>query len=332
MSVPRSGSAIVQRRAASSVHQGLTTLIGRTPLVELTNIVRNRSLDVRILAKVEFFNPAGSVKDRAALGIITAAERAGKLKPGDKLVDITSGNTGIGLAAVAAARGYRTKFYLRSTIGKDKINLLKLYGAEVVLIDNKEFLVENAIEAILERIVRENPDAYFTDQRANPANPEAHYATTGPEIWQDSGGEVDILVSAVGTGGSVSGTGRYLKEKNPRLRVVISEPADESLPSPERPYAPGIEGVHKVTNVDPSHLPANFHANVIDEALAVTTETALDTARAIAREEGILAGMSSGASLHVALTLAKRPENAGKTIVAIFPDSGERYLSYVGDE
>lgn len=329
MVVPVSGSATVKRRTIPGVHQGLTALIGRTPLVELTNIVQNRNLDVRILAKIEFFNPAGSVKDRAALGIITAAERAGKLKPGDKLVDITSGNTGIGLAAVAASRGYRTKFYLRSTIGKDKINLLKLYGAEVVLVDNKEFLRENAIEAILERIQRENPDAYFTDQRANPANPDAHYVTTGPEIWQDSGGEVDILISAVGTGGSVSGTGRYLKERNPRLRVVISEPADESLPSPERPYAPGIEGVHKVTNVDPSHLPANFHAGVVDEALAVTTETALDTARAIAREEGILAGMSSGASLNVALTLAARPGNAGKTIVVIFPDSGERYLSYV---
>lgn len=329
MVVPVSDSATVKRRTIPSVHQGLSSLIGATPLVELTNIVRNRNLDVRILAKIEFFNPAGSVKDRAALGIITAAERSGKLKPGDKLVDITSGNTGIGLAAVAASRGYRTKFYLRSTIGKDKINLLKLYGAEVVLVDNKEFLRENAIEAILERIQRENPDAYFTDQRANPANPDAHYATTGPEIWRDSGGEVDILVSAVGTGGSVSGTGRYLKERNPRLRVVISEPADESLPSPERPYAPGIEGVHKVTNVDPSHLPANFHASVVDEALAVTTETALDTARAIAREEGILAGMSSGASLNVALTLAARPANAGKTIVVIFPDSGERYLSYV---
>lgn len=329
MSTSASRSPIVKSAPASNIHRGLTTLIGKTPLVELANIARNRNLDVRILAKVEFFNPAGSVKDRAALGIITAAERAGKLGPGDKLVDITSGNTGIGLAAVAAARGYRTKFYLRSTIGQDKINLLKLYGAEVVLIDNKEFLRENAIEAILERIVRENPDAYFTDQRANPANPAAHYATTGPEIWQDTGGQVDILVSAVGTGGSVSGTGRYLKEKNPHLLVAVSEPADESLPSPERPYAPGIEGVHKVTDVEPTHLPANFDAGVVDEALAVTTETALATARAIAREEGILAGMSSGASLHVALTLAQRPENAGKTIVVIFPDSGERYLSYV---
>lgn len=322
-------AATVHKSAQSDIHPDLTTLIGGTPLVELANIVRNRGLAARILAKVEFFNPAGSVKDRAALGIITAAERAGKLKRGGKLVDITSGNTGIGLAAVAAARGYRSKFYLRSTIGKDKINLLKLYGAEVVLIDNQEFLKENAIERILERIVSENPDAYFTDQRANPANPEAHYAGTGPEIWRDSGGDVDILVSAVGTGGSVSGTGRYLKEKNPRLRVVISEPADESLPSPEQPYAPGIEGVHKVTQVDRSHLPSNLDLGLIDEALQVTTETALDTARAVAREEGILAGMSSGASLHVALTLAARPENAGKTIVVIFPDSGERYLSYV---
>jgi len=325
MTVP----ATARKPAPTDIHPNLTTLIGGTPLVELANIVRNRRLGARILAKVEFFNPAGSVKDRAALGIITAAERAGKLKSGGKLVDITSGNTGIGLAAVAAARGYRTKFYLRSTIGKDKINLLKLYGAEVVLIDNQEFLKENAIEAILERIVRENPDAYFSDQRANPANPEAHYTGTGPEIWRDTGGEIDILVSAVGTGGSVSGTGRYLKEKNPRLRVVISEPAAESLPSPERPYAPGIEGVHKVTEVDPSHLPGNLALDIIDEALQVTTETALDTARAIAQEEGILAGMSSGASLHVALTLAARPENAGKTIVVIFPDSGERYLSYV---
>lgn len=321
--------ATAYKPAASQIHRDLTTLIGGTPLIELVNMTRNRGLATRILAKVEFFNPAGSVKDRAALGIITAAERAGKLKPGGKIVDITSGNTGIGLAAVAASRGYRTKFYLRSTIGKEKISLLKLYGAEVVLIDNQEFLKENAIETILERIVWENPDAYFTNQRANPANPHAHYTGTGPEIWRDSGGEVDILVGAVGTGGSVSGTGRYLKEKNPRLRVVISEPAPESLPSPERPYAPGIEGVHKVTEVDRSHLPGNLDLGLIDEALQVTTETALDIARAISREEGLLAGMSSGASLHVALTLAARPENAGKTIVVIFPDSGERYLSYV---
>lgn len=329
MLTPASLSTTAEYHVVSSVHQDITTLIGNTPLVELGNIVRNRRLAARILAKIEFLNPAGSVKDRAALAIITAAERAGKLKPGGKLVDITSGNTGIGLAAIAASRGYRSKFYLRSTIGKDKINLLKLYGAEVVLVDNKDFLAENAIEAILARIVRENPDAYFTDQRANPANPEAHYRTTGPEIWRDCAGAVDILVSAVGTGGSVSGTGRYLKERNSALRVVVSEPADESLPSPERPYAPGIEGVHKVTDVDPAHLPGNFDAAVVDEALAVTTETALDTARAVAREEGIIAGMSSGASLHVALSLAARPETAGKTIVVIFPDSGERYLSYV---
>lgn len=322
-------AATVHKLAPTNIHPGLTSLVGGTPLVALSNIARNRGLTARLLAKVEFFNPAGSIKDRAALGIITAAERSGTLKPGGKIVDITSGNTGIGLAALAASRGYRTKFYLRSTIGKDKISLLKLYGAEVVLIDNQEFLAENAIETILARIVRENPDAYFTDQRANPANPQAHYTGTGPEIWRDTGGDVDILVGAIGTGGSVSGTGRYLKERNPRLRVVISEPAQESLPSPERPYAPGIEGAHRVTEVDPSHLPGNVDLGVIDEALAVTTETALETARAVAREEGLLAGMSSGASLHAALTLAARPEHAGKTIVVIFSDSGERYLSYV---
>jgi cysteine synthase A len=311
----------------TKIHGNLTDLIGRTPLIELRNIVSRRSLGVRLLAKLEYLNPAGSVKDRSALGIIREAEASGRLKPGDMIVDITSGNTGIALAAIAATRGYRTKFYLRSTISRDKINILRQFGAEVVIIDNLEFLVPDAIETIIARIRAENPDAFFADQRDNPANPRIHYDMTGPEIWDDTGGEVDVVIGAVGTGGSLSGIGRYLKERKPGVRIVVSEPSIESLPSPEQPYAPGIEGVHKVTDIEPRLLPRNFDPGVVDKVVAVTADEADDHALVIAREEGILAGTSAGASLAVALTLAADPAAAGQTFVIIVCDSAERYLS-----
>lgn len=309
------------------IYNNFADLVGNTPLLELHRYRANRGLHARLLAKIEYLNPAGSIKDRTAWAIVRAAEENGRLKPGDTLVDITSGNTGIGLAAVAAARGYRSKFYLRNIISQDKINILRQFGAEVVLIDNHEFLEENAIDVILERIQRENPDAFFTDQRANPANRQIHFETTGPEIWRDSDGDVDILVGAVGTGGTLSGSGRFLKQQKPGVRVVVAEPTPEALPSKKNPYAEGIEGVHKVTEIDPSHLPANYDAGVVDEVVAVDTATARAGAKALATEEGILAGTSAGAVLHVAEILARRPENAGRTIVAVVPDSGERYLS-----
>jgi cysteine synthase A len=308
-------------------HNSLTALVGNTPLFELHRFRASQGLGSRILAKLEYLNPAGSIKDRTAFGLIRDAEASGALRPGQLLVDLTSGNTGIGLAAIAAARGYRTKFYLRNTIGPDKIRLLHQYGAETVLIDNKEFLAPGAIATIIDRVKRENPGAYYTNQRGNPANPQIHFETTGPEIWRGTDGEVDIFVSAVGTGGTVSGTGRYLKSRKPALQVVVVEPGPRSVPVADNPYADAIEGVHKVTEVDPDYLPENFDRGVVDEVIVTDTAEAREVAQALARDEGILAGTSSGATLFAASVLARRPENVGKTIVAIVADSGERYLS-----
>ncbi len=312
---------------AGKIYQELSELIGNTPLLELHRIKAKRQVGARLLAKIEYLSPAGSIKDRAAWGIIRDAEKSGRLKPGDLLVDVTSGNTGIGFAAVAASRGYRTKFYLRNVISKEKLAILAHYGAEVVLIDSSEFIGPGAIDAILDRIQRENPDAFFTDQRGNPANPSVHEATTGPEIWRDTDGAVDVLVAAVGTGGTISGTGRYLKSQKPGVKVVVAEPTPDALPSAEFPYAENIEGVHKVTDIERGVLPANFHGDVVDEVIAVNVAEAKEAALALAREEGILAGTSGGAVLFAALALARRPDYAGKTIVTIIPDSGERYLS-----
>ncbi|WP_342364138.1 cysteine synthase family protein [Terrarubrum flagellatum] len=302
-------------------------MVGNTPLLELHRFKERQNFGAHIFAKIEYLNPAGSIKDRTAWGIIRDAERKGKLKPGQLMVDLTSGNTGIGLAAISAARGYRSKFYLRNTISRDKINLLYQYGAEIVLIDNKEFLAPDAINVIIERVLRENPDAYYTNQRANPANPLIHFETTGPEIWRDTSGEVDIFVAAVGTGGTISGVGRYLKARKPDLKVVVVEPGANSIPTPDNPYADSIEGVHKVTDVGAHHLPENFDRDIVDEVVATEAFAARDVARTLATQEGILAGPSSGAVLFAASLLARRPENAGKTIVAIIADSGERYLS-----
>lgn len=302
-------------------------LVGNTPLLALGRFAEALKLGSRILAKIEYLNPAGSIKDRTAWGIIREAEESGDLKPGQRIVDLTSGNTGIGLAALAAARGYRSKFYLRNTISEDKIKLLQHYGAEVVLIDNSEFLEAGAIHTIIDRVRRENPGAYYTNQRANPANPRVHFETTGPEIWRETKGEVDIFVAAVGTGGTISGTGRFLKAQKPGVKVVVVEPGPASVPSPEVPYPDSIEGVHKVTDVDAGYLPENFDAAVVDEVIVTETAQARELARRLAQEEGILAGTSSGAVLFAASALARRPENLGKTIVTIIADSGERYLS-----
>jgi cysteine synthase A len=308
-------------------HSHFGALVGKTPLLELTRFGRKLGLNARLFAKIEYLNPAGSIKDRTAWGLIRAAEEQGLLSPGQTIVDITSGNTGIGLAALAAARGYRAKFYLRNTISEDKIRMLKQYGAEVVLIDNADFLEPGAIHAITDRIRRENPQAHYTNQRANPANPRVHFENTGPEIWRETAGKVDIFVAAVGTGGTISGTGRFLKSRNPEVKIVVVEPGPASVPSVETPYPDAIEGVHKVTGIDTANLPANFDAGVVDEVIVTETAQAREFAQTLAQEEGILAGTSSGAVLFAAATLARRPENAGKTIVGIVADSGERYLS-----
>ncbi|WP_336811839.1 PLP-dependent cysteine synthase family protein [Bosea sp. MMO-172] len=311
----------------ASRNDNFPALVGNTPLLEIGRFAEQLKLGARILAKIEYLNPAGSIKDRTAWGIIREAEESGRLKPGQQIVDLTSGNTGIGLAALAAARGYPSKFYLRNTISDDKLKLLRHYGAEVVLIDNSVFLEPGAIHAIIDRVRRENPDAYYTNQRANPANPRVHFETTGPEIWRATEGKVDIFVAAVGTGGTISGTGRFLKQQNPDVQVVVVEPGPASVPSLDIPYPDAIEGVHKVTDVEPGYLPENFDASVVDEVVVTETAQAREFARILARREGILAGTSSGAVLFAAAALAQRPGNAGKTIVAIVADSGERYLS-----
>lgn len=309
------------------IYNDISELIGDTPLVSFSRLQKSNEISARLLAKIEYLNPAGSIKDRTALGIIRDAERAGKIKPGDLLVDLTSGNTGIGIAAIATAKGYRAKFYLRDTISEDKINILRQFGSEIVLIDNDELLEPGALQRVLDRIRSENPDAYYTGQRSNPANPAIHFETTGPEIWRDTDGAVDILVSTVGTGGTISGTGRYLKEKKSSLRVILVEPTADSVPSIDNPRVETIEGVHKVTDIEENVLPENYDRTVVDEIIAVTTEQSRRAAVSVAREEGFLVGTSSGAAIAAALQVAKRQENAGKTIVAVLPDSGERYLS-----
>lgn len=308
------------------IHDSIVDLIGGTPLLELRNYRRKRGLGARILVKAEYLNPAGSVKDRIAWALVRDAEARGLLKPGGKIVDVTSGNTGVGLAAVAAARGYGAKFYASDNISPDKIRLLEHYGAEVVRVENRFFLAPDALERIVARIRAENPDAHFTDQLANPANPRVHYETTGPEIWRDSGGVVDAFVAGVGTGGTISGAGRYLRERNPQIRLIVAEPGPASLPTEENPYPAEIDGVHKVTEVEPAQLPGNYDGALVDEALAVEAAQAAETARALAREEGIPAGVSAGAILHAATLLSQRLEFEGKTIVVLLPDSVERYL------
>ncbi|MGY5805497.1 PLP-dependent cysteine synthase family protein [Rhizobium sp. LEGMi12c] len=311
----------------TKIYQSFSELIGNTPLLELHNYRRSRALGARIVAKIEYFNPAGSVKDRIAWGLVRQAEDEGRLRQGDLIVDVTSGNTGIGLAAVAASRGYRTKFYLSDNISRDKVKLLRHFGAEIVTVQNEFFLDPEALDKISARIREENPTAFFTDQLSNPANPQTHFETTGPEIWRDTDGAVDIFVAGVGTGGTISGAGRFLKSQKADLKVVIAEPAAESLPTEDDPYPDEIDGVHKVSEVSPEQLPRNFDTTIADEIIALSTADARATARALAAEEGVFAGTSSGAVLWAATQLAARPENAGKVIVAILPDTGERYLS-----
>ena len=302
------------------IYESATELIGHTPLLKVNNYAKEVGVtDVTLLVKLEYFNPAGSVKDRIALAMIEDAEKKGQLKPGATIIEPTSGNTGIGLASVAAAKGYRTILTLPETMSVERRNLLKAYGAELVLTEGAKGM-KGAI-AKAEELQKEIPGAVILGQFDNPANPAAHAATTGPEIWEDTEGKVDIFVAGVGTGGTVTGIGTYLKSKNPNVQVVAVEPADSPVLSGGKP------GPHKLQGIGAGFVPSILNTQIYDEVFTVTTDEAFETGRQIAHKEGILVGITSGAALYAAAQLAKRPENKGKTIVALLPDSGDRYLS-----
>ena len=302
-----------------TIHKSVSELIGNTPLVELTNFEKNHNLDATILGKVELFNPAGSVKDRIAKAMIDEAVKAGKVNDDTVLIEPTSGNTGIGLAAIAAARGNRLIITMPETMSIERRNLMKAYGAEVVLTDGSKGM-KGAI-AKADELAKEIPGAFIPGQFVNPANPQAHIETTGPEIWEDTDGKVDIFVAGVGTGGTVTGVGKYLKSKNPGVKVVAVEPASSPV------LSKGTAGAHKIQGIGAGFVPEVLDTKVYDEVIAVENDDAFATGRLIGRKEGVLVGISSGAAVWAALQLAKRPENAGKNIVALLPDTGDRYLS-----
>lgn len=302
-----------------TIRKSVSELIGNTPLVELTNFEKNHNLDATILGKVELFNPAGSVKDRIAKAMIDEAVKAGKVNDDTVLIEPTSGNTGIGLAAIAAARGNRLIITMPETMSIERRNLMKAYGAEVVLTDGSKGM-KGAI-AKAQELAGEISNSFIPSQFTNPANPSIHEATTGPEIWRDTEGKVDILVAGVGTGGTVTGTGRYLKSQNPDVKVVAVEPAGSPV------LSEGHAGAHKIQGIGAGFVPDTLDTSVYDEVIAVADEDAFETGRELAAKEGLLVGISSGAAVWAAGQLAQRPENKGKTIVAILPDTGERYLS-----
>ena len=301
------------------IYTSVDQLIGHTPLLELTNIEKEYALPARLVAKVESFNPAGSVKDRVALSMILAAEVEGKLTPGATIIEPTSGNTGIGLCAVAAARGYKAIIVMPDTMSVERQLLMKAYGAELVLTDGKGGMAAAISKA--DELAATIPNAIVAGQFINPANPAAHEATTGPEIWADTDGQVDIFVCGVGTGGTITGTGRYLKSMNPAIRVIGMEPAGSPV------LSGGKAGSHGLQGIGAGFVPAVLDVNVMDEVVTVTEEEAYAAGRLLARREGILAGISSGAALHAAISVASKPENTGKTVVVLLPDTGDRYLS-----
>ena len=303
----------------SNIYKGTLGLIGNTPLVEVTNIEKELGLDATVLVKPEYFNPAGSVKDRIAKAMIEDAEEKGLLHEGSVIIEPTSGNTGIGLAAIAAAKGYRIILTMPETMSVERRNILKAYGAELVLTEGAKGM-KGAI-AKAEELAKEIPDSFIPGQFVNPANPAIHRATTGPEIWKDTDGAVDIFVAGVGTGGTVTGTGEYLKSQKPGVRVVAVEPADSPV------LSEGRAGAHKIQGIGAGFVPDVLNTAVYDEVFPVRNEDAFAAAKLLAKKEGVLVGISSGAALHAAIELAKRPENKGKTIVALLPDSGDRYYS-----
>ena len=303
----------------SHIYTSAEQLIGRTPLLELTNLEKEENLKARVLAKLEYFNPAGSAKDRVALSMIDDAEARGILKPGSTIIEPTSGNTGIGLASVAAARGYHCIIVMPDSMSVERQILMGAYGAELVLTPGKEGMTGAIARA--EALAAEIPGSFIPDQFGNPANSRAHYLTTGPEIWEDTEGAVDIFVAGVGTGGTITGTGEYLKEMNPAVTVVAVEPADSPL------LSEGKAGSHGIQGIGANFVPKVLNTAIYDEIMTVTTAQSYEAGRRLGRTEGVLVGISSGAALHAAMELAKRPENEGKTIVVLLPDTGDRYLS-----
>ncbi|MGN0613328.1 MAG: cysteine synthase A [Porcipelethomonas sp.] len=300
-------------------YKKITDLIGATPILELTNTIEKNHLDATILAKLEYFNPAGSVKDRIAKAMIDDAEEKGILKPGSVIIEPTSGNTGIGLASVAASRGYRLIITMPETMSVERRNLMKAYGAELVLTEGAKGM-KGAI-AKAQELAQEIPNSFIPSQFTNPTNPAIHTKTTGVEIWDDTDGKVDIFVAGVGTGGTISGVGAYLKSKNPDVKIVAVEPDGSPV------LSEGVSGPHKIQGIGAGFVPETLNTEIYDEVIRVTNEDAFETGRNIARAEGVLVGISSGAAVWAAIQLAKRPENKGKTIVALLPDTGERYLS-----
>lgn len=303
----------------ANYYKGTLGLIGNTPLVEVVNIEKELGLKATVLVKLEYFNPAGSAKDRIAKAMVEDAESRGLLKEGSVIIEPTSGNTGIGLAAIAAAKGYRIILTMPETMSAERKNILKAYGAELVLTEGAKGM-KGAIEKA-DELAKEIPDSFIPGQFVNPANPAVHRATTGPEIWKDTDGKVDIFIAGVGTGGTVTGTGEYLKEQNPDIRVVALEPADSPV------LSEGRAGAHKIQGIGAGFVPEVLNTDVYDEVFKAESEDAFRAAKLLAKKEGILVGISSGAALHGAVELAKRPENEGKVIVALLPDSGDRYYS-----
>ena len=303
----------------SKIYKGAIELVGNTPLVEVTNIEKKEQLKARLLVKLEYFNPAGSVKDRVGKAMIEDAERTGRLKPGSVIIEPTSGNTGIGLAAVSTVKGYRMILTMPDTMSVERRNILKAYGAEIVLTPGEKGM-SGAIEKA-EELAKEIPDSFIPGQFDNPVNPRAHMESTGPEIWQDTDGQVDIFVASVGTGGTLTGTGTYLKEKNPRIKVIAVEPSTSAV------LSGGNAGPHKIQGIGAGFIPKVLDTRVYDEIITVDNEAPFATAKMLARTEGLLTGISSGAALYAAIEVARRPENEGKTIVALLPDSGDRYYS-----
>lgn len=303
----------------ANIYTSADQLIGKTPLLELTHIEKKLGLKAKILAKLEYFNPAGSVKDRIAKAMIDAAEKSGQLKPGSVIIEPTSGNTGIGLASVAAARGYRIIIVMPETMSVERRQLMKAYGAELVLTEGAKGM-KGAI-AKADEIAKEIPGAFVTGQFVNPANPQAHFETTGPEIWADTDGAVDYFVAGVGTGGTITGTGRYLKSQNPDVKVVAVEPASSAV------LSTGVAGPHKIQGIGAGFVPDVLDTKIYDEIIPVSNDDAFAAGKEIGKNEGVLVGISSGAAVWAAIELAKRPENEGKTIVVLLPDTGDRYLS-----